>query len=218
MCGKYRECSFAGSDHPVCPSCSPRATARCARCGQDRPPQARWPEGPVCDPCYTAALRHRAPCASCGQLRRLVARTLLSTSLAAGAELKTIQDQLGHSSIVLTADTYISVMPDVARKAAEDTATLIIQAGYLVPGTSRPRRPPPRPVRCRARTPKIGASLARPAQQIGRLARDSAPHPGPPRAEAPEDASPARNHGNPAIPWPAPGHTTTPRRNPARRY
>lgn len=73
MCGKYRECSFAGSDHPVCPSCSPRATARCARCGQDRPPQARWPEGPVCDPCYTAALRHRAPCASCGQLRRLVA-------------------------------------------------------------------------------------------------------------------------------------------------
>ena len=73
VCGKYRECSFAGSDHPVCPSCSPRATTRCARCGQDRPPQARWPEGPVCDPCYTAALRHRAPCASCGQLRRLVA-------------------------------------------------------------------------------------------------------------------------------------------------
>jgi integrase len=44
-------------------------------------------------------------------------------ALAAGAELKTVQDQLGHSSIVLTADTYISVLPDVARKAAEDTAT-----------------------------------------------------------------------------------------------
>ena len=53
--------------------------------------------------------------------------------LAEGADLKTIQDQLGHSSIVLTADTYISVLPDVARKAAEDTATLIIQAGCLVP-------------------------------------------------------------------------------------
>jgi hypothetical protein len=73
VCGKYRECSFAGSDHPVCPSCSPRVTAACARCGQDRPPQARWPEGPVCDSCYTAALRHRALCVSCGQLRRLVA-------------------------------------------------------------------------------------------------------------------------------------------------
>jgi site-specific recombinase XerD len=32
--------------------------------------------------------------------------TLLSTSLAAGADLKVIQDMLGHSSIVLTADTY----------------------------------------------------------------------------------------------------------------
>jgi hypothetical protein len=27
----------------------------------------------VCDPCYTAALRHRGACASCGQQRRLVA-------------------------------------------------------------------------------------------------------------------------------------------------
>ena len=45
VCSKYRECSFARSDHRVCPSCSPRATARCARCGQDRPPQARWLEG-----------------------------------------------------------------------------------------------------------------------------------------------------------------------------
>jgi len=33
--------------------------------------------------------------------------TLLSTScLAAGADLKVVQDMLGHSSIVLTADTY----------------------------------------------------------------------------------------------------------------
>jgi site-specific recombinase XerD len=32
--------------------------------------------------------------------------TLLSTSLAAGADLKVVQDQLGHSTITLTADTY----------------------------------------------------------------------------------------------------------------
>jgi hypothetical protein len=49
-------------------------------------------------------------------------------------------------AIVLTADTYISVLPDVARQAAEDTATLVIQAGYLVPGTSRPA---PLPLRLR---------------------------------------------------------------------
>ena len=72
VCGRRRECNFAGTSRPVCPSCSPRASAACARCGQDRPPAARWPEGPVCDPCYTAALRHRGRCASCGQQRRLV--------------------------------------------------------------------------------------------------------------------------------------------------
>jgi hypothetical protein len=32
-----------------------------------------WPEGPVCDPCYTAALRTRATCDGCGEQRRLVA-------------------------------------------------------------------------------------------------------------------------------------------------
>ena len=73
VCGRQRACNFAATSRPVCPSCSPRASAACARCGQDRPPAARWPEGPVCDPCYTAALRHRGRCASCGQQRRLVA-------------------------------------------------------------------------------------------------------------------------------------------------
>jgi hypothetical protein len=73
VCGRHRECNFADGDEPVCLSCRPRATVPCARCGQHRPAQARWPEGPVCDRCYTAALRRRGPCASCGQLRRLVA-------------------------------------------------------------------------------------------------------------------------------------------------
>lgn len=70
MCGKYRECNFARTGHPVCRPCTPRATACCARCGRDRPPAVRWPEGPVCNPCYDTAMRRRAPCASCGQLRR----------------------------------------------------------------------------------------------------------------------------------------------------
>jgi hypothetical protein len=72
-CRRRRPCSYADTSLPLCPSCSPRATATCARCGQDRPPQARWPEGPVCDTCYTAALRRRGSCSRCGQHRRLVA-------------------------------------------------------------------------------------------------------------------------------------------------
>jgi integrase len=46
----------------------------------------------------------------------------------AGTDLKTIQDQLGHSSIVLTADTYTSVLPAAQHKAAEATARLVLDA------------------------------------------------------------------------------------------
>jgi integrase len=66
-----------------------------------------------------------------------------SLALQAGADLKVVQDQLGHSSIVLTADTYVSVLPEVAHQAAENTAAIILQAGRLIPGTNRPRRPDP---------------------------------------------------------------------------
>ena len=46
-------------------------------------------------------------------------------ALAAGTDLKVVQDQLGHSTIVLTADTYTSVLPETARTAAELTAELL---------------------------------------------------------------------------------------------
>ena len=59
----FGHCNFAGGEQPVCLSCTPRTAVTCARCGEHRPAQARWPEGPVCDPCYTAALRNRGPCA-----------------------------------------------------------------------------------------------------------------------------------------------------------
>jgi hypothetical protein len=61
-------------------------------------------------------------------------------ALAAGVDLRVVQEMLGHSSIVPTADTYTSVLPDVARTAAEKVAALIIKAGCLVPGTRRHRR------------------------------------------------------------------------------
>ncbi|MET9260814.1 site-specific integrase [Amycolatopsis sp. NPDC004079] len=51
-----------------------------------------------------------------------------SLSLAAGADLKTVQHLLGHSSIVLTADTYVSVLPTLARDSAEATARLVLDA------------------------------------------------------------------------------------------
>jgi site-specific recombinase XerD len=38
--------------------------------------------------------------------------------LASGADLKVIQAMLGHASIILTADTYASVLPDLARATA----------------------------------------------------------------------------------------------------
>jgi integrase len=64
-----------------------------------------------------------------------------SLAIQAGADLKVIQDQLGHSSIVITADTYVSILPEHARKAAENTAGLIARAGRKPPGARRPRRP-----------------------------------------------------------------------------
>ena len=66
-CGRNRPCNFAAAaarlpvvlaegDLSLCP----------LRAG---PSPARWPEGPVCDTCYTAGLRRRARCAGCGQER-----------------------------------------------------------------------------------------------------------------------------------------------------
>ncbi len=64
----------------------------------------------------------------------------------AGVDLKTVQDQLGHASIVLTADTYTSVLPVTQRKAAEATARLILTtaraARAAMTGRLRPGGPP----------------------------------------------------------------------------
>jgi integrase len=78
-----------------------------------------------------------------------------SLAHAAGTDLKTVQAQLGHASIVLTADTYTSVLPAVQHKAAAATARLVLTAARSVraairhgrneygehPGDSRPDGP-----------------------------------------------------------------------------
>jgi integrase len=46
-------------------------------------------------------------------------------ALASGVELKVVQEMLGHSSITITADTYTSVLPQVARAAAQAAADLV---------------------------------------------------------------------------------------------
>jgi hypothetical protein len=73
LCGRTRPCYYIGEGRPTCITCSPRRTAHCAHCGQQRHPTAHWPEGPVCAPCYDTALRRRGRCSGCGELRRLVA-------------------------------------------------------------------------------------------------------------------------------------------------
>ncbi|HLQ56748.1 MAG TPA: hypothetical protein VK162_21055 [Streptosporangiaceae bacterium] len=94
-------------------------------------------------------------------------------------DLRTVQDMLGHSSIVLTADTYTSVLPDVARTAAEKVAALIIKAGCLVPGTRRHRRRQARrPQRRRHDRPSSARRCrAHPGRQIGRPRRRSRARP-----------------------------------------
>jgi integrase len=49
-----------------------------------------------------------------------------SLMLAAGVEIKVVQETLGHTSSAFTADTYTSVFPQVAMAAAEKTAALLL--------------------------------------------------------------------------------------------
>jgi hypothetical protein len=67
-----------------------------------------------------------------------------SLAHSAGVDIKAIQDQLGHSTIALTADVYTSVLPAIQRKAAEDTVQLILDIGcrtQKAPITKRTSRP-----------------------------------------------------------------------------
>jgi integrase len=63
-----------------------------------------------------------------------------SLAHCAGVDLKTVQAQLGHSSIVLTADTYTSVLTDLLAYAAEATARLVLAAAARNPGHRHRRR------------------------------------------------------------------------------
>ncbi|GAA3535576.1 hypothetical protein GCM10022419_013980 [Nonomuraea rosea] len=82
-------------------------------------------------------------------------RDAASTALAARVDLRTIQGQLGHASIVLTSDTYTSVLPELHHAAAEATARLVLttarRTGHRLQKQKRTvhlrRRPTNRPPR-----------------------------------------------------------------------
>ena len=58
-------------------------------------------------------------------------------ALASHTDLKVIQQMLGHSSIVTTADTYTSVLPETAHRAAQATADMVMKAARTIPGARR---------------------------------------------------------------------------------
>jgi integrase len=60
--------------------------------------------------------------------------------LAAGHHMKVVQETLGLSSITIAADTYTSVLPELARRSAEDVAALIRTEGPASHQLGRPSR------------------------------------------------------------------------------
>jgi len=89
-----------------------------------------------------------------------------SLAHSAGADLKTIQDQLGHASIMLTADTYTSVLPPRQYQAADATARLILTAARGL--RAKLRHQPPTLVILRPGGPK--------APRTGERAAGPSPH------------------------------------------
>jgi integrase len=113
-----------------------------------------------------------------------------SLALQAGADLKVIQDQLGHASIVFTADTYVTVVPQVAHAASEAVARLILDAGRSAPGSHRPRR----------RVAPVRAVVRMPQRRRKRPRRAARPHEG--RDESSGKKGEIGVRRRVAIPWP----------------
>jgi hypothetical protein len=105
-------------------------------------------------------------------------------ALASRTDLKVIQQMLGHSSIVTTADTYTTVLPEAAHRAAQATADMINKAARSrAPGsrsdmTALPHRPPsPPPATARCELPQLNRLLHRNTRLTARARRHQAGRP-----------------------------------------
>ena len=117
-------------------------------------------------------------------------------ALASHTDLKVIQQMLGHSSIVTTADTYTSVLPETAHRAAQATANMVMKAARTIPGARRggatlpiSRPPSLRPATARREFPQFKSLWDRTlriiARALGHQPRDPGmPHPCPTMTEA----------------------------------
>src|SRR6266511_3221273 len=95
---------------------------------------------------------------------------------ATGADLKTVQELLGHASIVLTTDTYTSVLLDLHFTTAEAAARLVLAAAARNPAKRHHRRPPASPPKSAAPPPTTGPQPKRPKRsRHGRGCQQGAP-------------------------------------------
>ena len=84
--------------------------------------------------------------------------------------MKVVQETLGLSSITIAADTYTCVLPQLARKSAEDVAALIRPAGQA------PATPARRRAAGTARKPRgKAAPESRPAGKVNAMTSSSQP-------------------------------------------
>ena len=54
-------------------------------------------------------------------------------SLAAGVDIKIVQEMLGHATSAFTRDVYTSVVPEIAAAAAEAVAAIVPRRANIVP-------------------------------------------------------------------------------------
>lgn len=86
--------------------------------------------------------------------------TAATSMLAAGIDMKVVQETHGHAGLGTTTDIYTSVLPEVSQAGADAVAALY-QAGRRVP----PRAPLPSPQRARLRAREDRAPQTAPCRR-----------------------------------------------------
>jgi hypothetical protein len=69
VCGRHRLCKDYLTPRPLCAECAGRTSRTCVSCRRDRPAQAIWTIGPVCNTCYDGK---RGRCGRCNGMGLIV--------------------------------------------------------------------------------------------------------------------------------------------------